>query len=106
MTRHIAAKISMRACLDAKLQHRDRFQRPWSNSQQRQHMGTIMRLRFLGTDSEQGTCPTAYETDRGTFAVQGTLVIDPEALADCVNRGEHEVVVEIPKELVRFFRTE
>jgi hypothetical protein len=62
-----------------------------------------MRLRFLGTDSEQGTCPTAYETDRGTLAVQGKLVLDPEALSDCVNLGVGEVVVEIPKELVRFF---
>ncbi len=65
-----------------------------------------MRLRFLGTNSEQGTCPAVYETDRGTFAVQGTLVVDPEALADCVNRGSDEVVVEIPRELVRFFGVE
>lgn len=65
-----------------------------------------MRLFFLGTNSEQGTCPAIYETDRGTFAVQGRLVVDPEALADCVNRGADEVVVEIPKELVRFFNTE
>jgi hypothetical protein len=63
----------------------------------------VVRLRFLGTDSEQGTCPTAYETDRGTFAVQGRLVVDQEALADCVNLGADEVVVEIPKDLVRFF---
>lgn len=65
-----------------------------------------MRLRFLGTSSEQGTCPAVYETDRGTFAVQGTLIADPDALADCVNRGSDEVVIEIPKELVRFFHPE
>jgi hypothetical protein len=62
-----------------------------------------MRLRFLGTNSEQGTCPAVYETDHGTLAVQGRLVTDPEALADCVNRGQGEVVIEIPKELLRFF---
>jgi hypothetical protein len=62
-----------------------------------------MRLHFLGTTSEQGTCPTVYETDRGTFAVQGRLIVDAEALTDCVNRAPDEVVVEIPKELVRFF---
>jgi len=61
-----------------------------------------MRLRLLGTDSEQGTCPSVYETDRGTFAVQGRLVVDQEASADCVNLGADEVVVEIPKDLVRF----
>jgi hypothetical protein len=65
-----------------------------------------MRLRFKGTNSEQGTCPAVYETDHGTFAVQGRLIVDPEALADCVNRGPDEVVVEIPKELVRFFDRE
>jgi hypothetical protein len=65
-----------------------------------------MRLRFLGSDSEQGTCPAAYETDHGTFAVQGKLILDPEALADCVHRASDEVVVEIPKELVRFFTSE
>ncbi|NNJ61044.1 MAG: hypothetical protein HKP61_08855 [Dactylosporangium sp.] len=65
-----------------------------------------MRLRFLGADSEQGTCPAAYATDRGTFVVQGKLILDPEALADCVNRGSDEAIVEIPKELVRFFNTE
>jgi hypothetical protein len=62
-----------------------------------------MRLRFLGTSSEQGTCPAVYETDRGTLAIQGVLVTDPEALADSVNRATDEVIVEIPKALARFF---
>jgi hypothetical protein len=55
-----------------------------------------VRLRFLGTNSEQGTCPAVYETDRGTLAVQGRLVVDPEAVGDCVSLGKDEVVVEIP----------
>lgn len=62
-----------------------------------------MRLRFLGTNSEQGTCPAVYETDRGTYAVQGRLIEESEALADCVNRGPGEVVVEIPKALLPYF---
>lgn len=61
-----------------------------------------MRLRFLGSNSEQGTCPAIYETDQGTLAVQGKLVSDPEALVDCLNRAPDEVVVEIPRELARF----
>jgi hypothetical protein len=65
-----------------------------------------MRLRFLGTNSEQGTCPAVYATDRGTFAVQGRLVLDHQSLADCVNRGSDEAVVEIPRELVKFFEME
>ena len=62
-----------------------------------------MRLRFVGSNSEQGTCPAVYETDRGTLAVQGRLICDPEALADCVHRGSDEVVVEIPYELLQHF---
>jgi hypothetical protein len=65
-----------------------------------------MRLRFLGTNSEQGTCPAVYETDHGTLAVQGRLVDDAEALTDSVNLGPDEVIIEIPRELVRFFPRE
>jgi hypothetical protein len=68
--------------------------------------GAIMRLRFLGTNSEQGTCPAVYETDQGTLAVQGRLVVDAEALGDSVNLGPDEVIIEIPRELVRFFPRE
>ncbi|HYS37687.1 MAG TPA: hypothetical protein VEO01_18885 [Pseudonocardiaceae bacterium] len=60
-----------------------------------------MRLRFLGTNSEQGTCPAIYETDRDTFAVQGRLVTDSEALGDSVNLAADEAIVEIPKSLAR-----
>jgi len=62
-----------------------------------------MRLRFLGTSSEQGTCPAVYETDHGTLAVQGRLITDAEALGDSVNLGSDEVIIEIPRELTKFF---
>lgn len=62
-----------------------------------------MHLRFLGSNSEQGTCPAVYETDRGTLAVQGKIVTDTTALGETVNLADDEMLVEIPKELVRFF---
>lgn len=65
-----------------------------------------VRLRFLGTDSEQETCPAVYETDRDTFVVQGELITEPEALADLVNVAPDETAVEIPKALARFLTTE
>lgn len=68
--------------------------------------GKIMRLRFLGTNSEQGTCPAVYETDRDTYVVQGKLITDPTALADLVKLAPDETVVEIPKSLARFLTTE
>jgi hypothetical protein len=61
-----------------------------------------MRLRFLGSDSKNGACPSLYATDRGTYVVQGWTVLDPEALGDLRNVLEGESFVEIPKELLRF----
>ncbi len=66
-----------------------------------------MKVKFLGTTSSDGDCPTVYATDRGTYLVQGDIVTDPEALAALRSQNgglpEHETVVEIPAELVRFF---
>lgn len=61
-----------------------------------------MRLTFLGTDSEDGHCPTLYKTDRGTIVVQGYKVNDPEAMGDVRDLAENETLVEIPRELLRF----
>jgi hypothetical protein len=61
-----------------------------------------MRLRFLGTTSDDGQCPTLYATDRGTYVVQGNIVTDAEALADLRQVLAGEAFVEIPKELLRF----
>ncbi|MEV0583229.1 hypothetical protein [Nonomuraea sp. NPDC050310] len=59
-----------------------------------------MRLRFLGSTSEAGACPTLYETDRGTIVVQGLHVTDPEALGDLRDVLEGEAAVEVPRELL------
>ncbi|SHK19279.1 hypothetical protein SAMN05421803_11549 [Nocardiopsis flavescens] len=61
-----------------------------------------MRLTFLGTDSEDGHCPTLYKTDRDTIVVQGYKVIDPEAMGDVRDLAENETLVEVPRELLRF----
>lgn len=63
-----------------------------------------MKLTHLGTTSGTTTCPNLYETDRGTYVVQGYVVTDPEALAAIRERGlpDGETVVEIPKELLAF----
>lgn len=63
-----------------------------------------MKLTFLGTTSNSGSCPNLYETDRGTYVVQGSKITDPEALAVLHERGfpEHETAVEIPRGLLSF----
>ena len=61
-----------------------------------------MRLRLLGTESGHAGCPALYETDRGTYVVQGKLVTDQEAISDLVDVRDDEFYVEIPRGLLRF----
>ncbi|WP_455360032.1 hypothetical protein [Streptomyces sp. SYSU K21746] len=62
-----------------------------------------MELRFIGTTSGGGNCPTLYETDRGTIVVQGYKVTDEEARSQLRDVLDGEDIVEIPRELlVRF----
>lgn len=63
-----------------------------------------MRVRFLGTDSQNGGSPTLYETDRGTVVVRGYAITDPEALRDLGEVPAGEVDIEVPAELLRFLR--
>jgi hypothetical protein len=65
--------------------------------------GGIMKLTFLGTTSDSGGCPAGYETDRGTFVVQGKIITDPEALSGLRDLAPDETVVEIPKGLIKYF---
>ncbi|MGP4023220.1 hypothetical protein [Actinomadura sp. 3N407] len=60
-----------------------------------------MRLRFLGTDSNQGTCPAMYATDRSTYMVQGKVVSDGSAFGDGRDLAVDETLVEIDPGLVR-----
>ncbi|MBT2229785.1 hypothetical protein KLK06_28435 [Nonomuraea sp. NEAU-A123] len=63
-----------------------------------------MRLRFVGSTSNQGGCPTLYETDRGTIVVQGLQVMHPTTLADARDILDGEAFVEVPRELFEFLR--
>jgi len=46
-----------------------------------------------------GTCPTIYRSDRGTFVVQGYAVADAD-----VTPPEGEVLVEVPAALLQNLR--
>lgn len=67
-----------------------------------------MRLRMLGTTSDDGKCPTLYEDlDSGEIVVQGYTVTDPEDLAQLQNVLAGESFVRVPRELLtRFGPTE
>jgi hypothetical protein len=68
----------------------------------------VMRARFLGTDpdSQVDNSPTLFatdRTDRRTFIAQGWKVTDPEALADVGPVPDHEAIIEIPEDVLKFY---
>ncbi|MGH3767625.1 MAG: hypothetical protein ACRDS0_06320 [Pseudonocardiaceae bacterium] len=67
-----------------------------------------MRVTFLGKDprSFEGESPTLFATDRAdrsTFIAQGWKVTDPEALAVIGPVPDHETLVEIPEDVLKFY---
>jgi hypothetical protein len=61
-----------------------------------------MRLHKIG-GCDDGTCPTLFLTDRGTYVVQGSIVTDPDAL-EAMNLPPHETAVEVPAALLASLR--
>lgn len=67
-----------------------------------------MRAQFLGKDPESvnGASPTLYatdRTDRTTYIAQGWKVTDPAAIADIGPVPDHETLIEIPEEVLKFY---
>ncbi len=58
-----------------------------------------MRLTFLGKNSQPNQSPTLYATDRGSYVVQGWIVIAPGILAK-IALADEETVVEVPAKLM------
>jgi hypothetical protein len=57
-----------------------------------------VRLTLVGT-CDNSTCPAIYESDRGTYVVQGAIVTDAQALSS-VELPANETLVEVPKSLL------
>lgn len=63
-----------------------------------------MTLRFIGTTSEHGNCPTLYEVvETGEILVQGERETDPEHLAQLRDVKDSETFVRVPRELLLRF---
>lgn len=58
---------------------------------------TFIRKTTLSGDTN---CPALYRTDRGTFLVQGTRVLDPAVLAQIRDGRTGETVVEVPADVL------
>lgn len=67
-----------------------------------------MRARFLGKDPEShiDESPTLFatdRTDRKTYIAQGWKGTDPQVLADVGPIPEHEAIIEIPEDVLKFY---
>lgn len=67
-----------------------------------------MRATFLGKDPEsiEGESPTLFATDRAdrvTYIAQGWKVTEPQALADIGAVSDHETLIEIPEDVLKFY---
>ena len=59
-----------------------------------------MRLTFLGKETQTGNSPTLWETDDGQYVIQG-FTLDAEALAQVGTVPDGELVIRVPKKLLR-----
>ncbi|PKV95531.1 hypothetical protein ATK30_6453 [Amycolatopsis echigonensis] len=67
-----------------------------------------MHVKFLGKDPESqvDNSPTLYATDRTdrvTYIAQGWKVTDPQALASIGPVPDHETLIEIPEDVLKFY---
>jgi hypothetical protein len=67
-----------------------------------------VKVTFLGKDpnSQVDNSPTLYatdRTDRKTYIAQGWKVTDPEALAAVGPVPDHETLIEIPEDVLKFY---
>lgn len=62
-----------------------------------------MKIRFLSTSSNGGSCPTLYETDSGDIIVQGYTLTDAEALSQLRDVLPGESFVVVPRSLMSYF---
>jgi hypothetical protein len=59
-----------------------------------------MRLTFLGKVTQTGNSPTLWDTDEDQYVIQG-FTLDADALAQVGNVPDGELVIRVPKELMR-----
>jgi hypothetical protein len=59
-----------------------------------------MRLRFLGKHSSPSNSPTLWDTDAGQYVIRG-FRLDPDTLAQVGDLSPDELVIRVPKELMR-----
>lgn len=59
-----------------------------------------MRLTFIAKVTQTGNSPTLWATDTDEYVIQG-FTLDADALAQVGNVPDGELVIRVPKELLR-----
>jgi hypothetical protein len=62
-----------------------------------------MRLTFIAKVTQTGNSPTLWDTDTDEYVIQG-FTLDPDALAQVGNVPDGELVIRVPKKLLRHVR--
>ena len=62
-----------------------------------------MQLRFLGKETQTGNSPTLWETDDDQYVIQG-FTLDADTLGQVGTVPDGELVVRVPKELMRHLK--
>jgi hypothetical protein len=62
-----------------------------------------MQLKFLGKETQTGNSPTLWETDDDQYVIQG-FTLDAEALRQVGTVPDGELVVRVPKKLMRHLK--
>jgi hypothetical protein len=62
-----------------------------------------MRLTFLGKDTQGGNSPTLWETDDDQYVIQG-FTLDADALGQVGTVPDGELVIRVPKKLMRHLK--
>jgi hypothetical protein len=62
-----------------------------------------MRLTFIAKETQTGNSPTLWETDDDQYVIQG-FTLDADALAQVGNVPDGELVIRVPKKLMRHLK--
>lgn len=62
-----------------------------------------MRLTFIAKETQTGNSPTLWETDTDEYVIQG-FTLDADALAQVGNVPAGELVIRVPKKLLRHLK--
>jgi hypothetical protein len=62
-----------------------------------------MRLTFIAKETQTGNSPTLWETDDDQYVIQG-FTLDDDALSQVGTVPDGELVVRVPKKLMRHLK--